>query len=118
MLENSLLCYACEGGHPENLMRSWNPAFAHRRQHKADKPQPKSKSARKDAETQGTRKVLKENMYRLDIWVERKVIVDVKSVEAVLPVFKKQVLTYEFSRLEFGVQNFSFTVLCSSSAQS
>ena len=33
-------------------------------------------------------------MYRLDIWVERKVIVDVKSVETVLPVFKKQVLTY------------------------
>lgn len=38
--------------------------------------------------------IVKENMYRLDIWVERKVIVDVKSVEIVLPVFKKQVLTY------------------------
>ncbi len=38
--------------------------------------------------------VVKENMYRLDIWVERKVIVDVKSVETVPPVYKKQVLTY------------------------
>jgi GxxExxY protein len=38
--------------------------------------------------------VVKENMYRLDIWVERKVVVDVKSVETILPVHKKQVLTY------------------------
>ena len=38
--------------------------------------------------------VVKENMYRLDIWIERKVIVDVKSVANLLPVFKKQVLTY------------------------
>jgi GxxExxY protein len=38
--------------------------------------------------------IVKENMYRLDIWVERKVIVDVKSVESVPSVFKKQVLTY------------------------
>jgi hypothetical protein len=33
-------------------------------------------------------------MYRLDIGVERKAIVDVKSVEEVLPVHEKQVLTY------------------------
>ena len=33
-------------------------------------------------------------MYRLDIWVDRKVIIDVKSVEQVLPVHAKQVLTY------------------------
>jgi len=33
-------------------------------------------------------------MYRLDIWVEKKVIVDVKSVEEIHIVYKKQVLTY------------------------
>ncbi len=38
--------------------------------------------------------ILKDKMYRLDIWVERKVIVDVKSVEEIPPVHKKQVLTY------------------------
>ena len=38
--------------------------------------------------------ILKDKMYRLDIWVEKKVIVDVKSVETIPPVHKKQVLTY------------------------
>lgn len=38
--------------------------------------------------------VVKDKMYRLDIWVENKVIVEIKSVETVLPVHKKQVLTY------------------------
>lgn len=38
--------------------------------------------------------ILKDRMYRLDIWVERKVIVDVKSVEEIPLVHKKQVLTY------------------------
>ena len=38
--------------------------------------------------------IIRDNMYRLDIWVEKKVIVDVKSVEAIPPVYKKQVLTY------------------------
>ena len=38
--------------------------------------------------------VVKEKMYRLDIWVEMKVVVDIKSVETVLPVHQKQVLTY------------------------
>ena len=33
-------------------------------------------------------------MYRLDIWVEMKAVVDIKSVETVLPVHQKQVLTY------------------------
>ena len=33
-------------------------------------------------------------MYRLDLWVERKVIIDIKSVEKVLPMHEKQVLTY------------------------
>ena len=38
--------------------------------------------------------IVKEKMYRLDLWVERKVVVDIKSVETVLPVHQKQVLTY------------------------
>ncbi len=38
--------------------------------------------------------IVKERMYRVDIWVENKLIVDVKSVEIVPPVYKKQVLTY------------------------
>ena len=38
--------------------------------------------------------IVKENMYRLDVWVARKVIVDVKSVEQVHPVHLKQVQTY------------------------
>lgn len=38
--------------------------------------------------------IVKEKMYRLDIWVERKVIIDVKSVEQVLSVHEKQMLTY------------------------
>lgn len=38
--------------------------------------------------------IVKEQMYRLDIWVEKKVIVDVKSVEEVHPVHEKQLLTY------------------------
>jgi len=38
--------------------------------------------------------IVRDKMYRLDIWVEKKVIVDVKSVEAIPPVYMKQVLTY------------------------
>ena len=38
--------------------------------------------------------IVKDKMYRLDIWVEKKVIVEIKSVETIHPVFKKQVLTY------------------------
>jgi len=38
--------------------------------------------------------IVKEKMYRLDIWLEKKVILDVKSIETVLPVHEKQVLTY------------------------
>lgn len=37
---------------------------------------------------------VRDKIYRIDIWVEKKVIVDVKSVEAIPPVYKKQVLTY------------------------
>jgi GxxExxY protein len=32
--------------------------------------------------------------FRLDLWVEKKVIIEVKSVESLLPVHHKQVLTY------------------------
>jgi GxxExxY protein len=35
-----------------------------------------------------------EEGYRLDLVVEDKVIVEVKSIEAILPIHKKQVLTY------------------------
>lgn len=38
--------------------------------------------------------IVKENMYRLDIGVERKVIVEVKSVEQIPPVYFKQVRSY------------------------
>lgn len=38
--------------------------------------------------------VIREKMYRLDVWIEGKVIVDIKSVESIPLVYKKQVLTY------------------------
>ena len=38
--------------------------------------------------------IVKDNMYRRDIWVEKKVVLDIKSVESISPVDKKQVLTY------------------------
>lgn len=42
--------------------------------------------------------------YRIDILVERKVIVELKSVETVLSVHKKQVLTYlRLSNLKLGL---------------
>ncbi len=52
-------------------------------------------------------------MYRLDIWVDRKVIIDVKSVEQVLPVHAKQVLTYlQQTKSKLGLLlNFNVPVL-------
>ena len=38
--------------------------------------------------------IVKENMYRLDIWVEKKVVVDVKAVEQIPPVYFRQVKSY------------------------
>jgi GxxExxY protein len=35
-----------------------------------------------------------ENAYRLDIWVNRKVIVEVKAVEKIVPVNEAQILSY------------------------
>jgi GxxExxY protein len=32
--------------------------------------------------------------FRFDLWIERKVIIEVKSIETLLPVHHKQVLTY------------------------
>jgi len=57
--------------------------------------------------------IVKENMYRIDIWVERKVIVDVKSVLSVPSVFKKQVLTYlRQTGCKLGLlMNFNVTVM-------
>ena len=55
---------------------------------------------------------VKDNVYRIDIWVEKKVVVDIKSVEINSPVYMKQVLTYPLLRtgsklrllLNFNVQ--------------
>jgi GxxExxY protein len=57
--------------------------------------------------------IVKEDMYRLDIWLEKKVIVDVKSVEEVLPVHEKQVLTYlQLTGCKLGLLiNFNVPVL-------
>ena len=57
--------------------------------------------------------IVKENMYRLDIWVEKKVIVDVKSVEQVPPVHLKQVKTYlQLTGSKLGLLlNFNITVV-------
>lgn len=57
--------------------------------------------------------IVKEKMYRLDIWVERKVIIDVKSVEQVHPVHEKQVLTYlQQTKSKLGLLlNFNVPVL-------
>jgi len=42
--------------------------------------------------------------FRADILVEKKVIVELKSVEIVLPVFKKKLLTYlKLSNLQIGL---------------
>lgn len=35
-----------------------------------------------------------ENAYRLDLWIDRKVIVEVKTVEKILPVHEAQILSY------------------------
>jgi GxxExxY protein len=57
--------------------------------------------------------VVKDNMCRLDIWVEKKVVVDIKSVEAVPPVYKKQILTYfQQTRSKLGLLlNFNVPVM-------
>ncbi len=51
--------------------------------------------------------------YRLDIWVERKVILELKAVENVLPIHRAQLLTYlrlSGNRLGFLI-NFNVTRL-------
>jgi GxxExxY protein len=51
--------------------------------------------------------------YRIDILVEDKVIIEVKSVEALAPVHEAQVLTYmKFAKIKTGLLiNFNVTVL-------
>jgi len=42
--------------------------------------------------------------FRIDILIEKKVIIELKSVETILPVHKKQVLTYlKLSNLKLGL---------------
>jgi len=57
--------------------------------------------------------IMKERMYRIDIWVENKVIVDVKSVDTIPIVYKKQVLTYlKQTHCKLGlILNFNVPVL-------
>jgi GxxExxY protein len=54
-----------------------------------------------------------EAAYRLDLLVEREIIVEIKTVEAVLPVHKAQLLTYlKLSQLRVGLLiNFNVTSL-------
>jgi GxxExxY protein len=51
--------------------------------------------------------------YRIDILVEDKVIIEIKSVEAIAPVHEAQVLTYmKFAKIKLGLLiNFNVTVL-------
>ena len=57
--------------------------------------------------------VVREKMYRIDVWVEDKVIVDIKSVEQIPLVYKKQVLTYlQQTGCKFGLLlNFNVNLL-------
>jgi GxxExxY protein len=51
--------------------------------------------------------------YRLDLLVENSVVVELKSIDALLPVHEAQILTYmKFSRVRTGLLiNFNVTVL-------
>jgi GxxExxY protein len=51
--------------------------------------------------------------YRIDIWVDRKVIVEIKSVEKLLPVHEAQLMTYlKLSGCKVGLLlNFNATIL-------
>jgi len=57
--------------------------------------------------------IVKENMYRLDIWVEKMVIVDVKSIEQIHRVYLKQVRSYlQLTGCKLGLLlNFNVAVL-------
>ncbi len=45
-----------------------------------------------------------ENAYRLDLWVNKKVIVEVKTVEKILPVHQAQILSYmKLSKTPLGL---------------
>jgi len=51
--------------------------------------------------------------YRIDILVERKVIIELKAVDAIIPVHEAQILTYmKFAKKEIGLLiNFNVTLL-------
>jgi GxxExxY protein len=51
--------------------------------------------------------------YRIDILVEKKVIIELKTIEAILPVHEAQILTYiKFAKKEIGLLiNFNVTLL-------
>jgi GxxExxY protein len=51
--------------------------------------------------------------YRIDILVENKVLLELKSIEAIAPVHEAQILTYmKFSGIKIGLlMNFNVTVL-------
>ena len=57
--------------------------------------------------------IIREKRYRIDIRIEKKVIVDVKSIEEIPLVYKKQVLTYlEQTGCKLGLLlNFNVPVL-------
>lgn len=51
--------------------------------------------------------------YRIDVLVENKVLLELKSIEAIAPVHEAQILTYmKFSGIKIGLlMNFNVTVL-------
>ena len=57
--------------------------------------------------------VVREGMYRLDVFVQETVVVDVKSCERLHPVYKKQVFTYlQQTRTKLGLLlNFNVPVM-------
>ncbi len=54
-----------------------------------------------------------ENAYRLDFWVEDKVVIEIKSVEQTLPIHEAQILTYmRMSKSPLGLLiNFNYKLL-------
>ena len=45
-----------------------------------------------------------ENAYRIDLWVNKKVVIEVKAIEKILPVHEAQILTYmRLSRSPLGL---------------
>ena len=50
--------------------------------------------------------------YKLDLLVERKIVVELKSIDSFSPVHEAQILTYmKFSRVKIGLLIFVFIIL-------